>query len=778
VSARLVSVAAAVAMVFAAVLGVGVARGAKDAPALAVGGIGTRTDRAPADFAGSAACAGCHAAETKAWLGSHHAMAMALATPETVKGDFGDVTIESHGSTARFFRDGPRFMVETDGKDGAKGVFEVSYSFGISPLQQYLVTFLDGRIQALPFAWDTRPKDQGGQRWFHLYPDRAVPSADPLHWTGAMQNWNYMCAECHVTGFAKGYDAVANHFDSRFSEVSVGCEGCHGAGAPHVAWAQAGADPRAPLKGFAAAAATRAPADWTIDPKTGSPAHGVARPDGDEVETCARCHARRGTLSEDWQPGRPLAATHLPALLTGELFEDDGQMKDEVFNDHSFKQSLMYAKGVECSDCHDPHALTLKAEGAAVCGQCHAPEKFAVVSHTGHQPGPGAPDCVSCHMPARTYMVVDRRHDHSFRIPRPDLTLTLGTPNACADCHADKSASWASEAVARWHGPTRKGHQTFADAFRTARAGDPAARDMLIALAAQPAVPAVARATALSELQRFPAIATDDATTAALRDTDPLVRVAALRGLASFPPDQRWRLASGLLADPVLAVRVEAASLLADQNPAVLPATDRAKLEAAFAEYEATQRLNADRPEGRSNLGGFLMRRGKAAEAEAEFLAGLKLEPRAAPIAVNLADLYRATGRDPAAEQMLRQAVQLSPDAAAPRHALGLTLVRQKRYAEALEQLGRAAALAPEEPRFAYVYAVALQSTGKPAEAHTVVTEALKRNPYDQGLVTLGLQDALRGQDAARAAPLAKTLAALTPDDPQIARLSKQLGNR
>lgn len=736
------------------------------------------SDGAPTGLVGSQACAGCHAPEADAWRRSQHARAMQHATAETVLGDFSGVDVDYFGTRSRFFRKDDKFLVTTEGPEGTPQTYEVKFTFGVDPLQQYLVAFPDGRVQALPFAWDTRPKEKGGQRWFHLYPGEPIRHEDPLHWTRGSQNWNFMCAECHSTGVRKGYDAASNSFHTTFAEINVGCEACHGAGGGHVAWANAGADPTRAGKGFAAWAAKRPAPDWTPDPATGSPAHGTARPVGDEVETCARCHSRRGPLSENWQPGHPLTDTHLPSLLTGDLFEDDGQMRDEVFNDHAFKQSRMYAKGVVCSDCHDPHSAQLKAEGAAVCGQCHMPERFASVAHTGHAPGPKAPDCISCHMPVRTYMVVDPRHDHSFRVPRPDLSVRFGTPNACTDCHKDKPPQWAADAVERWHGPERKGFQTWAEPFHRARAGEPAAREQLLKLAADPEVPGLARATALSEAQRFPARATAAATVKALGDPDPMVRVVALRALAGMPWDQRWPLAGPLLSDPVAAVRMEAANVLADPPPAPLAPADQARLDAALGAYEAAQRLNADRAEARANLARLLARRGDVAGAEAELLAGLRLEPDAVALSINLADLYRAQGREAQAQQVLRAAIARAPRSGTLHHALGLSLVRQKRYPEALAELQQAVALAPDQPRFAYVYAVALQSTGAGDQARTVVEEALRRHPYDGGLLTLALQDALRNGQSDAAAPLAGRLSQMQPDDPGLAQLVDRLKGR
>jgi len=748
-------------------------------PLLGPGGLGVLASSVAGGYVGSANCAGCHASQTAAWRDSHHAAAMAAATPETVLGDFRDVTIESHGSKGHFFRDGERFIVEAEGRDGKTGRFEVSHTFGVAPLQQYLVTFSDGRLQALPWGWDARPREAGGKRWLHLYPDRSIPNTDPLHWTRSMQNWNFMCAECHSTGVLKGYDPASDRFHTTFTEISVGCESCHGAGAAHVVWARGARDAAIPNKGFSTRHAQRAKVEWAPDAKTGSPSASARRPVGDEVELCAHCHSRRGEISEDWRPGRPLEETHLPSFLTEDLFEDDGQMKDEVFNDHLFKQSRMYASGVICSDCHDPHSGKLKAARAEVCSQCHQAERFSTTTHTGHARAPNAPDCVACHMPARRYMVVDERHDHSFRIPRPDLSITLGTPNACNDCHKDKSPDWAARAVENWHGLTRKGFQTWAEAFHRARLGEPSARELLLKIVDDASAPALVRATAINEVQRLPAAAVEQATRRAFKDPDPIVRIAALRSLApQMPIEMRRERAGALLSDPVRAVRIEAASALADLDATTLSPEDRNRLEAAWAEYEASQRLNADRPEGRANLGTFLFRQGKPVEAEDELRAGLKLEPTAAALSVNLADLYRAQERESEAERVLRDAIVSSPNAAALRHALGLSLVRQKRYNEAIYQLGHATELAPEEPRYAYVEIVALQSLGRVDAARDVLDRALKRHPFDPELLQLALRDALQRQDVARAAPLARNLADVTPDDEEIRSLAAALSER
>ncbi len=588
------------------------------------------------------------------------------ATDKTVLGDFSNASFDYYGVTSRFFRRDNKFFVETDGPDGKLATFEVKYTFGIEPLQQYLVEFPDGRIQALPFAWDSRPKPQGGQRWFHLYPDEQIKHDDVLHWTKLNQNWNFMCAECHSTGVVKNYDAANDRFHTTWSEISVGCETCHGPGSRHVYWARgqqswwpfAKQDDKS--KGLAALFDERNGISWRTDPRTGKPQRSITPAVlRKEVETCGLCHARRAALAEDWAPGQWLSQTDLVEPVSPGTYHPDGQVRDveEPYNYTPFKQSKMFAAGVTCSDCHEPHSAKLRAPGQGVCLQCHEGDKYASAAHHHHADVDPALTCASCHMPLRTYMVIDRRHDHSFRVPRPDLSATLSTPNACNDCHADKSAQWAAAAIEGWFGPNREGFQTYAAAFHAARTDQADAAARLAVVAADAKTPAVARAGALAELAPFISPVNIKVAQAGLADPDPMVRIGALDMLENVPVTQSWPLASPLLSDPVRGVRIRAASLLVSVPTANQPPADRDRFDRAAAEFIAAQRFNADRPEARATLGNFFARRGQAANAETEYRAALRLEPQYATAAVNLADLYRQLGRDTDGESVLRAAI-------------------------------------------------------------------------------------------------------------------------
>jgi predicted CXXCH cytochrome family protein len=737
-----------------------------------------------ASFVGSETCAGCHQVEAKLWGASQHKAAMQHATERTVLGDFRDSSFDHDGVHSRFFRKDGKFLVETDGPDGRLAGFEVKYTFGVDPLQQYLVEFPDGRIQALSIAWDTRPKDKGGQRWFHIYPNEEIKHDDILHWTKLNQNWNFMCAECHSTGLRKNYDAKTDRFATSWAEISVGCEACHGQGSSHAAWARAQGSwwpfgkREDPSKGLLVRFDERHGVTWPIDPQTGTGRRSSAPVTlRKEVETCGLCHARRAGFHEDWIPGQWLSQTHVVEPLTRNTYHADGQMRDveEAYNYAPFKQSKMFAAGVTCSDCHEPHSAKLRASGEGVCLQCHAPDKYADVKHRHHAGIDPPPSCISCHMPGRTYMVVDRRHDHSFRIPRADLSVKLGTPNACNDCHSDKDAQWAAAAVEGWFGPSRKGFQTYGAAFHASRTDQADAAALLAAVVADGNAPAIARAGALADLAPRVSPANIGTARSALADPDPTVRIGALDMLENVPPGQAWPWVSPLLSDPVRGVRIRAASLLAAVPTASQPPPDRERFERAAAEFIDAQRANADRPEARTNLGSFLARRGQPVAAETEYKAALRLSPQYLAASINLADLYRQLGRDSEGEAVLRTAITVSPREAAAHHALGLALTRLKKPDAALAEFRQATEFEPESARYLYVYAVALNSGGQADNAIAVLKEGLTRHPSDRDILSALIAFSRAAGDTGSTLAYAERLAAITPDDRNLATLIQQL---
>lgn len=687
-------------------------------------------------YVGSAACASCHAEATRQWQGSHHDLAMQPASESTVIGDFNDVRHTHQGITSRFFRRDDRFLVHTEGPGGKMQDFEIAYTFGVEPLQQYLIRFDDGRMQALGLAWDSRGAKDGGGRWFAVYGDEPIPHDDVLHWTKLSQNWNHMCAECHSTNLRKRYDGSKDSFDTTWSEIDVACEACHGPGSLHrdrMAGGEAkGREPGA--TGLTVEFPSIASARWERSENTANAVRRPVRNEHFEVELCARCHSRRETLEEGVDPGRSIHESHRISRLEAPLYHADGQILDEVYVYGSFVQSAMYEAGVTCSDCHDPHTTKLRAEGNTLCVRCHAPEHYDTESHHHHPKASQGARCVECHMPTQTYMQIDTRRDHSLRVPRPDLSNALGTPNACNACHSSMTPAWAAQKIASWRGPTWRPPGHYGSALHAAQNSAVDAEQRLASVLRDPSVPAIAQATAIAALPRFASQSSMSLFPEALADADPMVRTAAIEALEGIDAKMRVQLIAPLLEDPVRAVRREAARVLAGLPNDVLDPKTRKRRNALLDEYRAAQERDGDRPQAHMRLAALAIAEGQFELAEQELGLARDRNPSFLPAYVNLADLHRSRGMNAESERVLRAALTAVPGHPDVRHALGLALVRLDRHSEALAEFTAAALAAPENPRYAYVYAIAVHDAGDVDKARSILRAALERHPGDREL--------------------------------------------
>lgn len=685
-------------------------------------GLLLRRPPAEATFVGSAQCAGCHQQAFEAWQSSHHHQAMLPATPDSVLGDFNDARFEYAGTTSRFFTRDGAYFVETDDAHGELATFKVSYTFGWHPLQQYLIEFPDGRMQALSIAWDSRPASGGGQRWYHLYPDEAVTHEDPLHWTGAFQNWNSRCASCHSTGLEKGYSQEQDHYATKWQEINVGCEACHGPASRHLAWAQDSSS--IPGKGLS----LQIDAEWKpVDGQRPIPAKPAAM--GTQLQVCSGCHARRTELAQPDVTAGFFDQYTLSPLLEG-MYHADGQILDEVFETGSFLQSRMHQNHVTCSNCHEPHGARLRATGNALCLQCHEPARFQTPDHFFHETGSTGAQCVNCHMDARTFMGVDLRRDHSFRVPDPAASTRLGVPNACTQCHTDRDDAWAATFLSTRTGRTEPWYR-HATLLAGARRRDASVVPGLLDFAATPGQPSILRAIALVESARFPSQQQVDVVAGALVDEDPLVRIGAATSLGFLDGRQRLAALAPLLGDPLKAVRMGAARELVDIQVTAAPEDLRDALQAAFDEYRVALLHNADMPESMNDLGVFYAAQGRQAEAEQAFMHARRLAPRYLPAMLNLSDAYRARERDDLGEPLLREALAAYPDSADAHYMLGLLHVRTGRTPQSVALFARASALAPDNPQYQMVHAVSLAETGRRADAVRVLEDAARRFPDD-----------------------------------------------
>ncbi|MGI9272648.1 MAG: tetratricopeptide repeat protein [Woeseiaceae bacterium] len=718
------------------------------------------------DFVGSAACANCHAQQYSDWTDSHHDLAMQVANESTVLGDFDNASFEYFGTNTQFFNDGDQFVVRTANENDEIEDFVVTHTFGITPLQQYLVEFPGGRLQSLPFAWDSRPPVDGGQRWFHLNPDEYIEPGDELHWTGRQYNWNYMCAECHSTDLQVDYDASSDSFDTSWAEIDVGCEACHGPASSHIVEARKG--DFSSSRGLQIDLDDHGRAVWQMNLQTGIAERSeLAFRQSRQPEACGRCHARRGLITADYEYGESLAETHRLALLDAPLYHDDGQILGEVYVYGSFVQSRMYRAGVTCSDCHNPHSLELHTGPVPsdVCAQCHLPDKFASAEHHQHDVEQVA--CVDCHMPAQDYMVVDPRRDHSFRVPRPDLSASSNAPNACNTCHTDRDAEWATTAARAWWGVAEP---HFATTFAKSRSS--AVNSELNAVAGNKDLPGIVRATAISRLTAPPTQSDAESVQLALLDPDPLLRMAALRAARMLPPDAQLKLAAPLLKDSVRSVRIEAAVSLSGVHEYL---TNRSDFVTAANEYRSALLATASRPEAHISLGDFESSLGNPDQAIRHYATALTMDPAFAASRLNYADALRRFGDEAGAEKLLRDGLVMDSENAELRHSLGLLLVRTDRSDDGLAELRQAARLAPHNPRFAYVEGIALNSLGYAEAAIQTMQDARDRFGGDFDIAWALATMYRDSGDSAAAATIIDELERQHPGDARITSLRESM---
>ncbi len=630
--------------------------------------------------------------------------------------------------TSKMTREGDRFYVTTDNRSGEMEKFPVKYVFGVRPLQQYLVEFPDGRIQCLPITWNTERR-----QWYHLYPKEPIPHNDPLHWTRSLQNWNYMCAECHTTNLKKGFDLATNTYRTTWSEIDVSCETCHGPGSLHVKLAEG-------------------------DGKFGSwdRRYGFGLPylkdenSRVEIENCAPCHSRRRIVYPSERSAAAYYDHYLPEIIDNNLYYADGQILEEDYEYSSFIQSRMYDNNVRCSNCHDPHSVKVKFNDNRLCTQCHTQAKYDTPLHHFHpDPTQAGTLCVECHMPDTKYMVADPRRDHSLRVPRPDLTVDLGIPNACNGCHNDRSkgetAQWAATQVRTWYGEKRNPDEHFAYGVAAGRETAPGGEERLLKTARDPNVRAAIRATAVSLLSGYGSDRGLAEAARALDDKDPLVRVTAVRSLQSAPAEVLLRRLAPMLRDPVRAVRVEAARTLTRIPRSAFTQNDITSFDSAIQEYLVGQNAVADQAAAHLNVAVVYTNLADAhygvpsrpdpdylARAEEEYRTAIRIEPDFIPARINLAMLCDTLGRKDEAETLFSEIIELDPDMAEAHYSLGLLLAEnESRMEDAVRSLSRAAELAPENARIHYNLGLALQKLERWNESEKALAQSVRISGAD-----------------------------------------------
>ena len=656
-----------------------------------------------AQYVGDKSCQSCHAKEVDLWKKSDHFKAMEPANDSTVLGDFNNATLTADGITSKFFRRNGKYFINSQGPDGTNTDFEVLYTFGFKPLQQYLVAFPGGKMQVPRMSWDVQKK-----KWFHQYAGQKIHPNDWLHWSQGGQNWNTMCASCHSTNLQKNYLPDADSFHTTYSVMTVSCESCHGPASKHVDFVSA--------ENYKDAEKVK---------------YSFLKPlDGEntvQINTCMPCHARKANISSEILTSTEPMDDFIPEIPSNENFHADGQVNEEDYIYTSFLQSKMFHRGVKCSNCHDPHSGKI-ADLATnqVCMQCHE-KKYDSFEHTKHEASLKQVNCVNCHMPGKLFMGNDFRHDHSFRVPRPDLSVKFGTPNACNMCHTKKSAAWASDAVNKWYGNERKYH--FAEDLIPGSKGGVQSEPHLARLLSDTAVPANVKATAAFYLGNTPTEKSLSLLLGALRDKDPQIRYRAARSLAAFP-SERWKDAIGpLLSDKVRAVRIAAADAFLQIPANEVPVSFRETLATAKKELETYMQYQLDFAVGNIMLGDYYLRQNDFFNAEKYYTRGLKKDSMMNYARLNLASMYNQQQRNTDALRVLLEAQKTDPKNDRVQYNLALLYVELKDNANAEKSFAKAVSMNSRDPRLYYNYALFQQQFGKSAQAEQLLKKGLLIDP-------------------------------------------------
>lgn len=725
--------------------------------------------QAQPQFVGGQVCKECHINAYNDWKGSHHDHAMDYANDSTVLGDFSDQILQAQGHTYKMFRKDGKFVVTSDGEDGQMHDFEVKYVFGYTPLQQYLVEFDRGRLQTLPITWNAVAKN-----WYHMadsvYKGEVIAPTEWLHWTNQAQTWNGMCAECHSTNLVKGYNPETDSYHTTWSEIDVSCEACHGPGSMHVEWAQLPKYSQAEYQNFGLQVRTSG-----IDNKQ-------------YVDLCARCHSRKMTFGDMEYSTQNIYDHGVPNLPDEPEWYVDGQIRDEDYVYASFLQSKMYQRGIKCNDCHNVHSGKRLFDGNKLCLQCHQKDVYDTDTHHHHKSA-GMPGkvvvsesgvvfdvgsgtaCVNCHMHGRYYMGVDYRNDHSFRIPRPDLSIKNGTPNACNQCHVDKSNKWSDDYITQWYGKERRFH--YSQAFAGAKDGDLKAAGELKEILGNDLYPPNIRGLALQDLGTYFPDSLGGIIDNYLRDPDPSFRRTALLTFQQ-PTEQNIDRLLNALTDDTKAVRLAAFQNLIQIGTDNIPSKYKAYYDSAFAEYKQVLDYNADFPTGKINLANFYYYQKQYPEAEKYFKLAMEQDRDLYFVNLNLAYLYHRTGQNEKAEQCFKSYLEKSPEDAHALYSFGLLLSEMGKYQESLKNMLKAAQADPKYPRVNHNIAMMYDFLKDKEKAETYLKKEIEAvNDLNSRLELL--QFYLNNNFQQKALKLGEDILKLYPNAKDVAEVVEQL---
>ena len=735
----------------------------------------------PAPLAGSQSCRSCHAVFFQKWSTSFHGLAL---QPHT--GDFArdrltpqEKPLAIRGRSYRAVIGTGADHVEETGPQGSK-THPIVQVLGGKDVCYFLTPLERGLLQVLPVAYDVKRKEwysTAGSAVRHF----AGVTNEELDWTDRAYTFNTSCFSCHVSQLATNYEPATDSYRTVWAEPGVSCETCHGPAGEHV-------------KAFEGLAPGVKPKDRKI-----VSVKGLSKQQRSDL--CASCHAKAGPLWTAFRPGDPFVDHFDLTTLENPDYYPDGRDLGENYTLTSWRMSPCAQSGqIDCVHCHTSSGrYKFEDRPNDACLPCHAERVSNAAGHTHHAgAGPGT-RCTDCHMPMTEFARM-RRSDHSMRPPSPAATRAFGSPNACNLCHAKRDPAWAEKAIRYWGGGRwserilREGRLVAAG-----RARDWTRLPQILGYLGEKGRDEVVTTSLVRLLEACADPSKWPTLRALATDASPLVRAAALTALEGDPAAREVLLAA--TGDATRLVRVRASAALGALDPSTLPEPRRAAFLAARTEHERSLLARPDDFASQYNLGNLYLERGDPAAAAERYRKALALRPDHVASLVNLSMAQARRGRLAEAEAALRDAIRLQPREAAAHFNLGLLLAETQRPAEARDALrravdldpgnasaaynlavlvaeespkhaaalaGRAAELAPQDPRYAFTQAFYLQKTGDAAAAERVLRALVTCHPgYRDGWALLGalLEERGRRKDAAEVYQRAAATAALSAAD-------------
>ncbi len=640
------------------------------------------------EYSGSESCIQCHEKFYKLWKPSFHGQAMMPVNAEFISihqlPNSGSIDVEGHMFNVEF-QDSAMVMYEREGDKLIK-TYNILWAMGGHNVYCFLTPFEKGKLQNIPLAYDAN-----GKTWFN-YPESGVrhfgeghPADEALPWKDAMYAFNTGCYSCHISQLSTNFDLFTQTYHTTWREAGINCETCHGPAGEHIRIFES-------LK-----EGDKIPEDiGLIRTSTFTQQQ--------NIDACSPCHAKMNPITPSYMPGDKYFDNYNVTTLEDLDFYPDGRSLGENYTLTGWMMNPCVEKSdLHCVTCHTSSGRDRNKDNPNnSCLQCHADKAENMEAHTGHAPEAGL-TCLSCHMPKRQFVGRFMRSDHSFRPPMPETTIKFGSPNACNQCHTDKTAEWANKIVkARANGNYQEETLKWAELIKEAREQDWTNVNEMYKYIINPETNVVVANSLIRLLAGCPLESKNEVLVQALNNKSELVRASAAYGLTGVATDKVKEALLKACSDEIRLVRIQAVSAVLMFPENSFSPEQLAVVKSAEKEYVTSMTSRTDNWSNYYNLGIYYQNQGETQQALQSYETSANLYPEAIMPLINSSVLYSYIGNAAKAKENLEKAVSVDPGNEAANLNLGLLLAEQGDLSGAEKALKTALKTNPKQAVAAY----------------------------------------------------------------------------